>query len=81
MCKAIEHHYAQLKLIAKMKESKMSETATATDEVTNASEHDYLLCISQRIIECERALNAVAETHSWQQILQLMTDNEREHHV
>jgi len=58
----------------------MSETPTSTDEVINASEPDYLACINQGRIEFERALDAVSKTHTWPQILQLMTDNEREHH-
>ena len=58
----------------------MSEAITSEDEVINALEPDYLACISQGRIEFERALDAVSETHTWPQILQLMTDNEREHH-
>lgn len=46
----------------------------------NEPEPAYMACINQGRIEFERALESLTTTHTWQEILQLMTDNESDHH-
>ncbi len=57
----------------------LGRTADGMSKLT-ASDDDYVHVISQGRIAFEHALDNALETHTWPQILELMVNNEREHH-
>ncbi len=58
----------------------MSLNNRTTEDHQLESVENQADCINRGRIEFERALVNVLQTHTWTQILELMVNNEREHH-